>query len=263
MQMPETYFERCIALRRDAWLLRAAVVKIKAARLAAAIRASAKYDPNQPRVPRGNPDGGQWTDAGGGGGGGSPSSNALAGGADNDRFEDLPQIPKESPPSRQERNSIVKQIVRYSGALDIVLRTTANAIGETVRSPIEVLATAVELAPWVVTEFAPHINAYFDPPKTLEELQQAVSEPQLGYDIHHIVEKGSAAEDGFPEGLIDGPENLVRIPRLKHWQITGWYMTGNEDYDGLSPRNYLRGKDWNARIEVGLKALRKYEVLKP
>ena len=27
-----------------------------------------KYDPNQPRVPAGNPDGGQWTDGGGGGG---------------------------------------------------------------------------------------------------------------------------------------------------------------------------------------------------
>ncbi|MBS4084116.1 MAG: hypothetical protein KGZ73_11240 [Rhizobiales bacterium] len=26
----------------------------------------AKYDPNQPRVPAGNPDGGQWTDGGGG-----------------------------------------------------------------------------------------------------------------------------------------------------------------------------------------------------
>ena len=33
---------------------------------AAAIRASRKYDPNQPRVPAGNPDGGQWTSEGGG-----------------------------------------------------------------------------------------------------------------------------------------------------------------------------------------------------
>ena len=28
------------------------------------------FNPNQPRVPRGNPTGGQWTDGGGGGGGG-------------------------------------------------------------------------------------------------------------------------------------------------------------------------------------------------
>jgi len=26
------------------------------------------FDPNQPRVPAGNPDGGQWTDGGGGSG---------------------------------------------------------------------------------------------------------------------------------------------------------------------------------------------------
>lgn len=38
-------------------------------RLRAAVMASAslvKYDPNQPRVPAGNPDGGQWTSAGSG-----------------------------------------------------------------------------------------------------------------------------------------------------------------------------------------------------
>lgn len=28
-----------------------------------------KFNPNQPRVPAGNPDGGQWTDGGGSGGG--------------------------------------------------------------------------------------------------------------------------------------------------------------------------------------------------
>jgi hypothetical protein len=33
-----------------------------------------KYSPNQPRVPAGSPDGGQWTDGGGGGGGGGSSS---------------------------------------------------------------------------------------------------------------------------------------------------------------------------------------------
>ena len=36
------------------------------------------------------------------------------------------------------------------------------------------------------------------------------------------------------------PENLVRIPTFKHWEITGWYMKKNFDYDGLSPRDYLR-----------------------
>jgi hypothetical protein len=40
--------------------------------------AARKYSPNQPRVPAGNSDGGQWTDAGGqGGGGGRPSRILL------------------------------------------------------------------------------------------------------------------------------------------------------------------------------------------
>jgi hypothetical protein len=63
--------------------------------------------------------------------------------------------------------------------------------------------------------------------------------------------------------MIDAPENLVRVPTLKHWQITGWYMTEGEDYEGMSPREYLRDKDWNERREVGLYALRKFKVLKP
>ncbi len=36
--------------------------------------AKAGFDPNQPRVPAGDSDGGQWTDGGGGGGGSSRSS---------------------------------------------------------------------------------------------------------------------------------------------------------------------------------------------
>jgi hypothetical protein len=39
------------------------------------LEAKAGYDPNQPRVPEGNEDGGQWTD--GGGGGGSRSSGRV------------------------------------------------------------------------------------------------------------------------------------------------------------------------------------------
>ncbi len=31
-----------------------------------------------------------------------------------------------------------------------------------------------------------------------------------------------------PEALIDGPDKLVRVPRLKHWEITGWFMRGNK-----------------------------------
>lgn len=42
-------------------------VLMAAQRYADALRREDKYRPDQPRVPAGNPDGGQWTDAGGGG----------------------------------------------------------------------------------------------------------------------------------------------------------------------------------------------------
>jgi hypothetical protein len=32
----------------------------------------------------------------------------------------------------------------------------------------------------------PYIEAYFDAPQTLEALQAAALDPQIGYDVHHV-----------------------------------------------------------------------------
>jgi hypothetical protein len=157
------------------------------------------------------------------------------------RFQIAPIIPRERPPTAQERNGIAREIARW-------LLKNQGHVAEGTR--------------WLF-EYEDAIQAYLDPPKTLEELQQAISNPKKGYDIHHIVEKTSAEDDGFPQSVIHGPENLVRIPKFKHWEITGWYMTKNEDYEGLSPRDYLRGKDWTTRTVIGLRALIRHGVLKP
>jgi hypothetical protein len=77
------------------------------------------------------------------------------------------------------------------------------------------------------------------------------------------VEQTAADREGHSQAEIDGPDNLVRIPRLKHWEITGWFMHGNDKYGGLSPRAYLRGKSWNERRKVGLDALIEAGVLTP
>jgi hypothetical protein len=55
--------------------------------------------------------------------------------------------------------------------------------------------------------------------------------------------------------MIDGPDNLVRISTLKHWEINRWYETSNEEFGGFTPRVYLKGKAWSARTRVGYKAL--------
>lgn len=61
------------SLLRLKWLAAAANFELAMRRHARALKAN--FNPNQPRVPRGNPDGGQWTDAGGGGGGASPGAS--------------------------------------------------------------------------------------------------------------------------------------------------------------------------------------------
>jgi hypothetical protein len=107
------------------------------------------------------------------------------------------------------------------------------------------------------------IQAARDEPKTLEELQANVGLKRPGYDDHHIVEKTWAEYFGFTKSQIDDPSNLASIPRLTHYQITGWYMTANPDFGGVSPREYLRDKDWETRRQVGLYALVKFKVLRP
>jgi hypothetical protein len=97
----------------------------------------------------------------------------------------------------------------------------------------------------------------------LEELQQDALTPKVGYNIHHIVEQTSAAQDGFPQSMIDAPENLVRISTFVHWEINAWYSTPNDEFGGLSPRDYLRGKSWDERVRVGEMALVRFGVLAP
>ncbi len=107
------------------------------------------------------------------------------------------------------------------------------------------------------------MEAYLDPPKTLEELQEAVSEPRSGYHIHHIVEQGPALQAGYGSEQVDARENLVRIPALKHWEITGWFGRKNKEFGWRRPRDYLRDKNWSERVQVGRDALVMHGVLKP
>lgn len=63
MQESEASCQASAALHRIRSLLLANVVEEKLRSLERAVKAN--FNPNQPRVPRGNPDGGQWTSTGG------------------------------------------------------------------------------------------------------------------------------------------------------------------------------------------------------
>jgi hypothetical protein len=226
----------------------------------------AGFDPNQPRVPVGSRGGGQWA-----GTGGSTPASAQADTADapsgtsgplkitirprareDEGPPELPPaIPNFRPASRRLENRVARQTAGW----------LARAALRGMTGPIGTAITIIEAATWL-HEHLPNMQSYFDPPKTLRELQEAVQEPKKGYDIHHIVEQGSAESGGFPRSMIDASENLVRIPRYKHWQLNSWFETPSKQFGGMSPRAYLRGVDWDERVRVGMDALIEAGVLK-
>jgi hypothetical protein len=199
-----------------------------------------KYRPDQPRVPAGSSEGGRWTD--GEDGSRKPTPNLPT--SQRVYAAGLPRIPRQRPPTSPERTAVAKVVAAY-----LLEKGLANA-GEYIAK-----------SSWLYNA-VPYINSYLDAPKSLDELQAGASSSRLGYDVHHIVEQSSAEEAGYPRKLIDSPDNLVSIPRLRHWEINAWYQTRNADYGDVSPREYLSGKDWDERRRVGLEALIKRGVLK-
>lgn len=166
-------------------------------------------------------------------------------------LEEPPEIPQE-PLSGGARTTFIKLAVRWL--------ETALAISD---PEARVFLSLLQASSWILEQCYPYIAAFFTPPKTLRELQDDANFPAKGYDIHHIVERAQAAAEGIPKSVWDAPENRVRIPTLKHWEITRWYMTPDEECGGLSPRDYLRGKSWDEKYRVGRRALIKFKVLRP
>jgi hypothetical protein len=213
-------------------------------------KAGAWDESKHPRVPAGSREGGQFQ-SGGGGDGGSQAAPGIGHNAGPPL-----EIPPVEPLTEPLRNAFAKLAARW------LARAVANAAFGPEGVFLTVLEVTAETALWLYDKY-PLIKAYLDRSDSLEELQNNVGKPGRGYDVHHIVEKTPARDHKIPDALIDGPDNLVRIPRLKHWEITGWLMTPNEEYGYLSPREYLRGKSWEERRRAGLKALIEAGVLKP
>ena len=131
---------------------------------------------------------------------------------------------------------------------------------------VRTVLTIIETTWWLADNLT-SILSYLDAPKTLEELQDAAARPRLGYEIHHIVEKQSRSHDPSANSQrfkdrLDTRENLVLVPYWRHVEISTWYSRPNENFGGLSPRDYLRGKTWDEQYEIGLRALRDARILK-
>jgi hypothetical protein len=225
-----------------------------------------KYSPDQPRVPAGYPDGGQWTD---GSLSGSLSGDLglfqikprerrrdgvhLAGELPTGDSPDQPSTePPPIPPTKPKRSADRTKF----------LRAAANWLKGVSKLRTDIFTGAMNNVEWL-KDYHNLIHAARDEPKSYEELQDGVGKRRPGYDDHHMVEQTWAEYFGFVRSQIDDPSNLVSIPRLQHYQITGWYAARNERFGGLSPRQYLSDKSWDERMRVGREALVLFKVLKP
>lgn len=165
-----------------------------------------------------------------------------------------PDIPQEEPPP-EVRYGVVTEIGQ---ALQEAL--TAGAL-LWVQNTLGGLAT-IWWMKQAATNYYYQLLANLDPPKTLQELQDAVKRPTLGYHVHHIVEWESGLADGITQDRIESSDNLVEIPEMKHREISDWYQTPNKEFGGLSPRDYLRGKGWEERYDLGIQKLKDFGILK-
>lgn len=161
-------------------------------------------------------------------------------------IESLSNIPTAQPGSQQECNRIAQEVARNVNLATEYLSDIATSTRH-----------------WLNEKYW-EIKSFQDAPKSLGELHDAVLQAdKRGYDVHHIVEQTPARNDGFRDSLIDRADNLVLVPRYKHWQINSWFQTPDKNFDGLTPRQYLQNKSWDERRYIGLKALRDVGVLKP
>ncbi len=213
----------------------------------------ANFNPDQPRDELG-----RWTDGGQSvdeeGDNSSIDASIQAAGGDElppkDHNNPPERIPSERPEEPRDRTAAIR------GASQILGRIGLAA------ARLSALGSLISGAVWL-RQYRDEILTDLDPPRTLDELHDAVSNLRSGTQRHHIVEQTSAEEDGFPRSMIDARENLVRIPKQKHQRISDWYSTSNDAYGGMTPREWLRGKGWEERRALGIEKLIDFGVLKP
>jgi hypothetical protein len=117
-------------------------------------------------------DHGRWTDQGRAA---NDSAVRLAGPLPTN---ERPRIPDQRPDTEKERNRIARMVSRHPllrGPLQIILHSAGH---------------------WLYEKYH-EMKADQDPPKSLEELQEAASNPRRGYDKHHIVLQGPARREDF------------------------------------------------------------------
>jgi hypothetical protein len=117
------------------------------------------------------------------------------------------------------------------------------------------------------------MKTYYEPPKTFEELQKEPTENVVGYEQHHIVEQTDAnikkdihlpSEflEKFGRDMIEDPNNIVWVPRLRHELISADYSRNISGAGTPTLRQSLSQSDFATQRAAGLDVLRNRGVLK-
>ncbi|HEY1803724.1 MAG TPA: hypothetical protein VGG45_04520 [Terracidiphilus sp.] len=168
----------------------------------------AGFNPNEPRVPASNPDGGQWTAEGGGNPSAAPRAVMSDATPDNNwtpgaqyAANDPPGIGHNQGPPLEEPPEIPPRVLATKQAINDFLKAAAYWLEEasSVDKPAATLFfIALMSTAWLANKYLPYIITYQASPRTLQELQQAAQLPKIEYyNDHHLVEQTAAENDGF------------------------------------------------------------------
>ena len=235
----------------------------------------------QPRVPRGDPDGGQWTEAGGGGGGasamvyprppqltegdgssdlevmtGGDGDDVLVGGRRDDDFD----------ARRRARIATQGDHVWFNR---VVRRALVHfAVGEV----IDMIADYVDPSPEgrALRDARPvyHLDELRSGHRTNEvyrsdshwEGEHGNAGP--GYEWHHLIPRMFIGQGGISEADVYVWENTVHIPKLLHERISAEYYKPKYFTNGLPLKDWLSGKPKGMHIRIAKELLRDNLLLK-
>ena len=111
-----------------------------------------------------------------------------------------PKTPDDYPsgPPKEKPSSPGRMTNTLAEGIKLAIRSLLLTELESATNPyVRIAALLAELG----LEAYPYVRAYFDPPKSLEELQEAAQSPsEVGYEDHHIVEQATA-NPGVTVGL--------------------------------------------------------------
>jgi hypothetical protein len=209
-----------------------------AQRMAKADLLSKTFNPNELRIPKGSPGGGEWTTDG-----------------DLDAFLEETGY---SPDIRAKLRQLYRFLKEHPGALRRLRGTIVGlALEQALPLGLSLLDPPKSLSE-LQTKRPP---CGFD---TEAQLLNYLGPAPPGYEWHHIIEQTQT--DPYlnsPEGQrawIQRTDNMVLVPTVRHWLISA-EMNSKEEEGGARLRDIVRQLPPQQQREIGLDLLRKHGVL--